>query len=934
MRLRWMWLIGLSSALALSACGDSKDDPSVDTGDNDTDVDPDTSEPDLGDLALAEVCAHNNQCSSGLCVSLGQGVNDSICSQRCNRETDCGEAGVWDCTEVDTSLPDTISVCVPKGLCLDMDGDQYGVGPGCLGPDCDDDDPNVYFGAPELCDGKDNDCNGIIDDHTVIDGVECNTGLLGLCAIGSFECVDGAAVCNTLVEPNTRPEICNGVDDDCDGLVDERPQDDENGMYVTGTGLPCSSGSAACENGITVCEAQRGIYCRIESDLVDDSCDGIDNDCNGTIDDAVAGLNEPCLAGAGQCGNTGITVCDPSDAYATPICDAEPDLSLATPEVCDNIDNDCDGVVDNGFIDANGIYFMPEHCGACGNNCGTNWDPTPDSFNVTPTCNIVNNSATCGYTCKNGYIDADGRSSNGCELLPNPRAIYVAPANKGGSNDGFCGDWNSPCKDIFRGIEIAETLTSAGSPRDVIIVAEGIYREGVEVSNGISIQGGHNALNWQRNVDEYRSIIIGSVNPTGDRIAMLADGITTPTEISGFTIIGEDGQAGANSIALMVRNSTSNLVIRDNILRAGIGGQGSSGVKGQDGASGSLGIQGVAGIPFNSSTCTAANHRAGGAAGNTICSNPSGGGTTNVSGGVGATAACPSYGGANPQPEAGKGASGGDAGFSASGRGLYQSACYPHPDHMEESFPRDGAIGGTGADGQGGDGATNPDGSVDGSGMWRAHAGQDGLHGAHGSGGGGGGASHGTLDCTGIDGDDRVFENCNTIRMIGSAGGGGGGGGCAASAATGGSGGGGSIALYVLANGGSQLPVVEDNTLERSNGGQGGDGGIAGRGGDGGIGGVGGPAAPAQDYCPQAGRRGGNGGRGGHGGGGGGGAGGISYDIAIFGTNANTTAIQNANTFTVSDSVQTGGNGGPGGGSMGEPGDAGVGGSYGNIFNP
>lgn len=116
----------------------------------------------------------------------------------------------------------------------DDDGDGYGraddvVVTACAPPagyaqnalDCDDEDPNVHPGAPEICDGIDQNCNGLVDDI----GLTCRVGE-GVCqAVGTIFCpFEGAPVeCNATAAMPT-PEVCNGLDDDCDGEIDNDPE--------------------------------------------------------------------------------------------------------------------------------------------------------------------------------------------------------------------------------------------------------------------------------------------------------------------------------------------------------------------------------------------------------------------------------------------------------------------------------------------------------------------------------------------------------------------------------------------------------------------------------------------------------------------------------------------------------------------------------------
>ena len=141
----------------------------------------------------------------------------------------------------------------------DADGDGVGAGAAtlaCVAPpgmvaatgDCAPDDPARYPGAPERCNGVDDNCNNSADEGVLADTdvagddhprFPCNTHLPGLCGMGSFQCAPSgpggvnARTCLSLHPPAAR-DVCNGLDDDCDGVIDERP-DCGGPRYLVGT---------------------------------------------------------------------------------------------------------------------------------------------------------------------------------------------------------------------------------------------------------------------------------------------------------------------------------------------------------------------------------------------------------------------------------------------------------------------------------------------------------------------------------------------------------------------------------------------------------------------------------------------------------------------------------------------------------------------------
>jgi len=921
-------------------------------------------------------CQKDEQCAGGRCVPMDGGQH---CAMTCGDESGCPDG--FECQD-----DDDVSLCLPRsGSCACLPGNEGDLKPceevnqvgTCYGyAECDPAAGWTACSAPapvaEVCDGKDNDCDGLPDDD-LPDSQPCqNQNLHGVCQ-GLAACLGPLGwVCQA---PEPLPEQCDYADNNCNGFVDEGFVD-VNGKYSHY--LHCGTCAVSCALGFPNAKAKCDVSKPVPKCVVDVCDPGFyklndyqcipnsaslcepcteDDNClfegakcvalaDGSFCAKACQSDQDCPAGYAcqayqdqlQCiPDTNSCTCTGDNLDLSKACSAtwppmpepgEPHITCygfqyctelgwtscdLPEESCDGLDNDCNGVADDPFVSDEGKYVTDQNCGQCGNNC-----TALNLANAKGICDDQKAVPDCKMQCKPAYHDVNSNPADGCECFF--ESDEDLPDGVDQNCDGVDGEILNALFVAKNGDDgnpgsLAQPLLTVSA---AVLQAVATGKRDVYVATGVYTE----SVTLQPSVNLYG----GYSSDFKVRHVLLYE-----TVIMG--VAPTPNQPGAVTIANVLHQSTTldgftifgfdnddpgqssyAIYVRDCSDHLTIrdchvlAGDGGDGDPGTNGDDGQDAPDGANGKKAYLYPGNSCNNWGEVAAGG------KGGGKVcsgvSTAGGKGGGSFCASSGSSPQAGEHGQSGAGPRAGNggSAGWDAIFIQACSTCT-VPTETHPMDGADGLHGQDGTHGNSGAGCS-AVQGSVLGGLWGPADGGTGQTGGhgGGGGGGGAGG-----GVETDWSLW--CS--EQIGGTGGGGGAGGCSGTGGSGAESGGGSFGLFLFFTAPpAVIPLIENNLI---GGGQGGDGGHGGNGGTGGVGGTGGSGGTEDQgaWCARGGGNGGKGGNGGHGGGGGGGCGGLSYAIYAHGHgNAGVAAYENANDFFLG----TGGLGGSGGPSIGNPG--------------
>jgi hypothetical protein len=427
---------------------------------------------------------------------------------------------------------------------LDADGDGWGdtdlVLVQCEQPegyvledrDCDDGDPAVHPGAEEHCDGVDEDCDTAIDN----DAVDATTWYHDLDGDGWGDSAETRATCQQpsgyvaqagdcddgdgTVNPGAS-EHCDGVDEDCDGATDEdavdapgwHPDSDGDGYGDAAiTTVACTQPGGSIANGTDCDDGDAGVH-----PGASEVCNGVDDDCDGAVDEGAGGSTWYRDGDGDGYGSAGLstTSCTQPTGYvasSSDCDDADASVHPGATELCNQQDDDCDGSVDGP-----GLAAYAHASGATTDMSATLASGTASA----PYAGTVSSDGTL-YLCDGSWY----------ATLTIETPDFALVGLEGSGATALAGDGGS-------------SIISAGASASLINLT------GVTLSDGAAVDGGC-VYGSDHGVDlVVDDLVLSGCSASGDGGGLFLDGGTLVA--SSLTI--EDCDAGSQGGGLFVMDS-------------------------------------------------------------------------------------------------------------------------------------------------------------------------------------------------------------------------------------------------------------------------------------------------------------------------------------------------------------------------------------------
>lgn len=314
-------------------------------------------------------------------------------------------------------------VC-PSGLICDIDGicrrDPLDGGSGSLADSAEEDRPDARpsvdacVSASETCNGVDDDCDELIDEGFPGTGTPCDGPDADDCIEGTIVCDPEGASVTCSDDSDDEIELCNDIDDDCDGETNEG---------YAGLGQSCDSGDAdLCTDDVRRCSANgREVVCDDSGLALVERCNGIDDDCDGTRDEGFD-VGQTCDGPDGDSCPDGVRQC--RDDQTGTLC-SDPGPAIA--ERCNGADDDCDGSIDEDYP-------------SLGQACDRDGDADACALGVV-VCNSDGTGTACAETeerpeiCDGSDNDCDGGTDEG---MPCPLGLTCCGVRCCGFNETCC----------------------------------------------------------------------------------------------------------------------------------------------------------------------------------------------------------------------------------------------------------------------------------------------------------------------------------------------------------------------------------------------------------------------------------------------------------------------------------------------------------------